>query len=141
MKIFVAQLIPIIFKKLFLMVLLLFALLFSISLQAETRYLFPGDIIGQGLQAVYKQSIETAPIPTPMETDEQYGQKYPHLLYVSDLEQDNYSIGKKNKVRQYSFQNHSTQEYPNLLYVSDIEPDKRLINQKAKAIHIQYSLH
>ncbi len=147
MKIFVTQL-PLVFKKIFLTQLLIFILLFSISLQAETRYLFPSDMIVQSKQAThetnhsyrypahvptyvtqgsslynpaeinrypvevntnqfnnrtYNQSIEIAPNPTPMETDEQY--------------------------------RHNTHSY---LYVSDIEPDKRLTNQKAKAI--QYSL-
>ena len=155
MKIFVTQFIALVFKKIFLPELLLFVLFFSMSLQAETRYLFPGDIVEQVEPTVYetnrahrhsaqrhwlyaKDVTAMQPILTPVDRSEQDGQKYPHLLYASDLEQDNSSSRKKNKVIPYSFQNQARQEYPNLLYVSDIEPDKRLSNQKAKAI--QYSL-
>ena len=206
MNVFVAQLISLVFKKIFFMEFLFFALLFPMSLAAETSYLFPSDMIKQAKQAtyetksaqryssprygiypkdirtntwpvdkipahiptyttqnasrhnpaqidrypanekinqfnkhIYKPSLKMAPIPTPMERDEQYTQKYPHLLYVSDLKADNDLTSKKSKVMQYSSQIHSRQEYPNLLYASDIEPDRRLSNQKAN--NIQYSLH
>ena len=48
MKVFVTLLIPLVFNKIFLTELLLFVSLFSMSLQAETRYLFPSDITDDG---------------------------------------------------------------------------------------------
>jgi hypothetical protein len=159
MKVFVTQLIPLVFKKIFLTELLLFVLLFSMSLQAETRYLFPSDIIDQAEQAIYNanrtdryiaqrkwvypKDIRTDgwpvdKIPTPINTNVQYdGQRYPNLLYVSDIEPDNHSNRWKNKAIQYSFQNQGRQGYPNLRYASDIEPDNRSTRRKNKAI--QYS--
>lgn len=160
MKVFVTQLIPLVFKKIFLTELLLFVLLFSMSLQAETRYLFPSDIIDQAEQAIYNanrtdryiaqrkwvypKDIRTDgwpvdKIPTPINTNVQYdGQRYPNLLYVSDIEPDNRSNRRKNKAIQYSFQNQGRQGYPNLRYVSDIEPVNRSARLKSKAM--QYSL-
>lgn len=57
MKVFVTQLIQPIFKETFLknnfLTGSLLVLLFSMSLKAETKYLFPSDIIEQADQAIY----------------------------------------------------------------------------------------
>jgi len=147
MKVFVTQLIPLIFKKIFLTELLLFILLFSISLQAETRYLFPSDMIVQPKQATYETNHSyhnPAHVPTyvtqgsslynPAEVN-----RYPVEVNTNQFNNRIYNQSEitpnptpMETGEQYG---HNTHSY---LYVSDIEPDKRLTNQKAKAI--QYSL-
>lgn len=44
------------------------------------------------------------PIPIPINMGEQYRQRYPYLLYASDIEPDNRSTRQKNKAIQYSLQ-------------------------------------
>ncbi len=127
MKVFITSLMQFIFSKSFqksncLNGILLIFVLFSMSLHAETHYIYPSDIINQTEPAT-TNSMNTA--------GGLYRQRYPHLLYASDFEPRNRSIRRDN-FRGASISNNSRQRHTNILYVSDIEPDNRLNRQANK---------
>ncbi len=145
MKVFVTQL-SLVFKKIFLTELLLFILLFSISLQAETRYLFPSDMIVQPKQATYETNHSyhnPAHVPTyvtqgsslynPAEVN-----RYPVEVNTNQFNNRLYNQSEitpnptpMETGEQYR---HNTHSY---LYVSDIEPDKRLMSQNMQKEQIR----
>ena len=88
---------------------------------------FPSDIIDQ---------TETATIP--MNTNGWQRQRYPHLLYASDLESDKHSARKNYKGSRSSFQVQNGEIQTNVLYASDLETENRATRYKNKTMRFSF---